>query len=292
MTTGLDYSAGRIPGRAIRSAGHSFAIRYAGTPGRTKNIKAAEYADLVASGVTVWLVYENGINDAMGGFRGGVAAARAARADADAIGYPNGPIFFCADRHLAPGEVGTALTYLDGAASVLGRESVGAYGFSEFINPARDGGRAAFFWQCGSRSAVRPGVHVYQRNNGTAQVGGIKCDINDLLIPIMKGDDMSANDVIGKRPDGTDITIGDALANLYLGAFYGGGGSGSRAVYATVNAINDDLGKVWDTTGAVTAGGASADMYTRLQKVEGKVDELLAAIRALPAGQDPVPVKP
>lgn len=292
MATGLDYSAGRISGRAVRDAGHSFVIRYVGTPGRTKNIKAAEYADLVANGVTVWLVYENGTEDAMGGFRGGVVAAQAARADAAAIGYSTGPIFFCADRHLAPGEVGTALAYLDGAASVLGRGSVGAYGFSEFINPARDGGHAAFFWQCGSRSAVRPGVHVYQRNNGTASVDGIQCDLNDLLIPISEGDDMSANDVIGKRPDGTDITIGDALANLYLGAFYGGGGSGARAVYPTVNAINDDLGKVWDATGTVTAGGASADVYARLQKVEGKVDELLAAIKTLSAGRESVPAKP
>jgi hypothetical protein len=184
LTTGLDYSAGRISGATIRNAGHEFVVRYCGTPGRTKNIIRSEFQDLVAHGVTCWLVYENGTEDALGGFAGGVAAARAARADADAIGYPaGGVIFFCADRHLAAAEVPVALTYLDGAASVLGRGAVGAYGFSEFINPAK-AGRASYFWQCGSRSTVGPGVHIYQRNTEYATVGGIQCDINDLLISI------------------------------------------------------------------------------------------------------------
>jgi hypothetical protein len=184
LTTGLDYSAGRISGSTIRNAGHEFVVRYCGTPGRTKNIIRSEFEDLVAHGVTCWLVYEDGTEDAMGGFGGGVAAARAARADADSLGYPpNGVIFFCADRHLAAGEIPTALAYLDGAASVLGREAVGAYGFSEFINAAK-AGRASYFWQCGSRSTVGAGVHIYQRNTGYVTVGGIQCDLNDLLIPI------------------------------------------------------------------------------------------------------------
>lgn len=187
MATGLDFSAGRISGRTIREAGHAFVVRYCGTPGRTKNIVRSEFQDLVSAGLTCWLVYENDTEDHAGGFNGGVAAARAARADADAIGYPSGGvIFFCADRHLAPAEVPVALAYLDGAASVLGRGAVGAYGFSEFINAAKAQGKAAYFWQCGSRSAVGAGTHIYQRNSGvaTTTLNGVQCDINDLLIPI------------------------------------------------------------------------------------------------------------
>lgn len=237
MATGLDYSAGQIPGAAVRAAGHSFVVRYVGTPGRRKNITAGEYRDLVAAGVTVWLVYENSTEDAMGGFTGGAAAARAARADANAVGYPaGGPIFFCADRHLSQVEIPTGLAYLDGAASVLGKAAVGAYGFSEFINPARSGGHATFFWQCGSRSTVGSGVHLYQRNTGSTNVGGISCDVNDLLAPIL-GDDVSFDDVIGTRPDGSPITAKDALVNVYLGALYGGGDSGPNAVYPSVNRI-------------------------------------------------------
>lgn len=188
MALGLDYSAGRISGRTIRNAGYTFAVRYVGTPGRTKNITRSEFQDLVANGVTTWLVYEHNTEDAVSGFNGGVNAARAARADANNIGYPQGGvIFFCADRHLLAREIPAALAYLDGAASVLGRGAVGAYGFSEFINAAKGRGAAAYYWQCGSRSTVGGGVHIYQRNNGYANVGGIQCDVNDLLIPIGPG---------------------------------------------------------------------------------------------------------
>lgn len=185
MSIGLDYSAGRIPGVAIRAAGIRFVLRYAGTPGRTKNITKPEYADLVGAGVQVLLVHENTINDIQGGFPGGVGAAHAARADADAIGYPpGGVIFFCADRHLSATEIPIGLAYIRGAASVLGQDAVGAYGFSEFVDAVKATGAARWIWQCGSRSTVGPAVHLYQRNTGTTRVNGIDCDINDLLLPI------------------------------------------------------------------------------------------------------------
>jgi hypothetical protein len=55
-------------------------------------------------------------------------------------------------------------------------------------------------------------------------------------------DDVGFDQVIGTRQDGSAITAAEALVNLYLGAFYGGGDSGPHAVYPTVNKIADKVG--------------------------------------------------
>jgi hypothetical protein len=182
--TGLDYSAARLAGGAIRSAGYDFVIRYVGTPGRTKNIAPFEYADLLAAGVAVALVYENVAEDALGGFAAGQGAARAARADADSIGFPaNRPIYFAVDWVATAPQMPAVMAYLDGAASVLGVENVGVYGFQLTIRMAMDGGHAHWFWQCGAISALVPGTHLYQHNNDNTTVSGITCDVNDALAP-------------------------------------------------------------------------------------------------------------
>src|SRR5213080_4861843 len=114
---GLDYSAGRIPGSAIKQAGFDFVIRYVDDPARglsSKHVSPDEFRDLVAAGVTVWLVFEIDINDALGGFNAGVANAKSARAGADWIGYPPGGVIFMAcDEHLTGAQIPTAMAYLD-----------------------------------------------------------------------------------------------------------------------------------------------------------------------------------
>lgn len=45
------------------------------------------------------------------------------------------------------------------------------------------------------------------------------------------------NASVGKRTNGSDVSLKDAILNLYLGAYYGGGDAGERAVYPTVSAI-------------------------------------------------------
>lgn len=184
MTQGLDYSAARLSGSAIRQAGYDFVIRYVGTPGRTKNIAGFEYADLVANGVAVALVYEDGAQDALGGFAAGQASARAARADADSIGFPaNRPIYFAVDWVATAGQMPAVMAYLDGAGDVLGIGQVGVYGFQLTIRTAMDGGHARWLWQCGALDALVPGCHLYQHNNDNTTVSGITCDVNDALAP-------------------------------------------------------------------------------------------------------------
>ena len=127
-----------------------------------------------SAGVKVMLVFEVSTSDPDGGYAQGVAYAQRAKAGADYLGY-KGVIFFCNDRPALP-SVSSWQAYLDGAASVLGKDRIGAYGFKDSLNAAR--GHAVAFWQSGRQSDLVPHAGLYQWNNGSTKVSGITCDIN------------------------------------------------------------------------------------------------------------------
>lgn len=181
----LDYSGGAIRGAAIRAAGYAGAIRYVDTPANAgqKHVRPAEYADLTAAGCQVHLVFEVGTGDMLGGRQAGIANATRAVAGATWVGH-TGLIFMACDMHLTAAQIPTALAYIDGAATVLGTGRTGVYGFTELITAARAGGHGAVFWQCGVNPGSVSGVHLWQRNDGTVQVGGVQCDINEQYQPI------------------------------------------------------------------------------------------------------------
>jgi hypothetical protein len=190
VTYGADYSAGELSPAELDRFGQydiRFLIRYIGWPDNPKCIShyPGRYHALVSSGRMVLLVAELDGMDAAGGYDGGVAMARRALADARSIGYPDSlPIFFCCDGWLASKGISeaTAMSYLDGAASVVGRRRTGAYGFRDFIQAARAGAKAEWLWLAGSPPAdaeVAQGwPHFYQWNGGTIYPGGMAADLN------------------------------------------------------------------------------------------------------------------
>jgi hypothetical protein len=189
---GLDYSAAPIPGSAIRKAGYDFVIRYVDDPAlglRPKHCRAAEYADLVAAGLDVWLVFEQAVTDMLGGYGAGVANARRAQAGARALGH-QGLIFMASDMHLTAAQIPVALQYIRGAESVLGHGATGVYGFWELIDAAITAGVGSAYWQAGIAPAPTDPVHLWQRNDGFVTVGGIQCDVNVLLRPIPGGGEL------------------------------------------------------------------------------------------------------
>jgi hypothetical protein len=205
MSKGLDYSAGTVTGSTIKAAGYDFVIRYVDDPAvvslGSKHCRPAEYQDLVKAGVDVWLVFEVGTTDMLAGKAAGVSHAIRARNGAKALGYPPGRMVFMAcDMHLTPNQIPQALAYLDGAASVLGKSSTGLYAFGEMVDAAINGDHAGAYWQCGHRPGPTRPVHVYQRNDGTTTVGGITCDINELLRPI-PGSSVSGDPTITVEED-------------------------------------------------------------------------------------------
>jgi hypothetical protein len=190
VTYGADYSAGELsPGELDDFTRYDlrFLMRYIGYPDNPKCIShyPGAYQALTGSGRMVLLVIEYETNDPAGGRDAGVAMARRALADADSIGYPARlPIFFCADGWLSLLEipVPTAMDYLDGAASVVGRSRVGAYGFRDFIQAAKAGGHARWLWLAGTApddgELAQGWPHFYQWNGGCIYPGGLEADLD------------------------------------------------------------------------------------------------------------------
>lgn len=179
MSYWLDYSAAKLPGATIKAAGYTGVIRYIDAPNllSTKHTDLNEYRSHIAAGLTVRLVHQGTTTDADSGFQGGVNRATRARAGAEYLGY-TGVIYFTNDRTTLPNP-GVWQAYLDGAASVLGKARVGAYGFNNALNAAV--GHASAFWQAGRRSDLVPHANFWQDNNTQVKVGGITCDRNLVL---------------------------------------------------------------------------------------------------------------
>jgi hypothetical protein len=176
----LDYSVGRLSPTQVRDAGFSGVIRYVTSPDRIgpKHITLGEYRELTEGGVPVLLVYEDGTGDADGGSPAGYTNALRAQAFTRSVGY-TGPVFFCNDRLAVDAAAWRA--YLDGAATVLGIDRVGAYGYRSALELAH--GHAGVFWQCGRRADVLPDVDMWQDNSVFPVVGGVHCDRNEILTP-------------------------------------------------------------------------------------------------------------
>ncbi len=93
-------------------------------------------------------------------------------------------VHLSADSHFNdPNALARVLDCLRGAQSVIGPMARAGYGFLEFIDAARNAGLVDVTWQCGSKSDLRPGVQVYQRNNDNDVIAGVTVDCNDVMAP-------------------------------------------------------------------------------------------------------------
>ncbi len=216
VTYGADYSAAELSPSDLdkfKDFDLRFLIRYIGWPENRKCIShyPGAYERHVGAGRRVLLVAEHLRDDPAGGHAGGVAMARRALKDARSIGYPDHlPIFFCADAWLAEVHIppATAMAYLDGAASVMGRQRTGAYGFRDFIKAAKSGGHARWLWLAGSaptdHEVAEGWPHFYQRNNGRIRPGGVEADLNwaypGVLKAVYNGQPPSGHIVDGHHP--------------------------------------------------------------------------------------------
>jgi hypothetical protein len=290
MTIWADYSAGRPGGAALRAAGFAGVIRYVGTPGHTKNITAAEYADLVAEGLSVLLVYELGTTDWQGGYNAGVANADAAAIDAHNCGIPlSVGIAASVDMHLNASQVPMALNYLRGFQAALGRAQTGAYGFAEFVNAVHAAGTASWLWRCGSAPSAAESTYTtfWQRNAGqtTMTVGGIVCDINDQLNPIGVDDIVTPDDIAavakavwdqqfsGLDPLNNNAQMDSIAARDWLATT----NRWANAAYTEAAAVNGTLPEVQTAILAAlpTAGASMSD--AQVAELEAK---LIAALGA------------
>lgn len=274
---GTDYSAREFSPQELDAFKHvydlRFLMRYIGYPSNPKCIShyPGAFAAHEAAGRTVLLVIENQVYDPRGGYIAGQAMANLALRDARAIGYPeNRPIFFCSDAWLASNgiSVDTAMRYLDGAASVLGADRVGAYGFRDFVVPARQGNHARYIWLAGTAPTdAEVAAHIcdiYQSNQGFISPGTepMQSDLNwaysnpaqMVAGRTQKEDEMAGFWFIGKQSDPSVVAL------LYPnGDLVGVGGSNYPAVMANNGVPKLDVpDEVWaDMVGRLTFEGTT-----------------------------------
>lgn len=214
MATALDFSAAVPSPSAVKAAGHIGAVRYISPPRASwmngKRISKAEVDAYKAHSLGTAAVWQYAAgtaqtSDVMRGYEGGKADALAGAAKLREVGLDGLPIFFACDFDINIAQWnGTARKYFKGACEAIGRERVGIYGHSKVCDWAREDGVIApladgkfLMWATEAWSGgKRPSQAVLFQRAGQKTVGGVECDINDVLyeknwghIPATKADE-------------------------------------------------------------------------------------------------------
>jgi hypothetical protein len=193
MTLATDHSTGgAIIGGSLRKSGLSGGIlRYASVGRGNVNISPAEVRDLQANGIPIGIVCEHESDWIL---RAGVAArVNGSRQITRACGLPDGVIYLAADLDITeggptrPGSAGDrnmqrALTSIEQAAGVVGKDNVGFYG--SFFGIAWLVNRAPWlrwYWQTEAWSMRQRHSHacLFQRAQ-SAHVHGVSVDIDEI----------------------------------------------------------------------------------------------------------------
>jgi hypothetical protein len=177
---GWDYAWWRPTNKQLKDNGVQFVCRYLSYDTTGKNLTKSEYQNLLKQGVAVVLNWEYQTDAALRGKSQGVADAKAAEAQRKAIGAPAAPIYFSCDWDASPGQQAAINAYLDGCASVVGRDRVGVYGSYYVVKRSMEAGKAKWGWctYAWSGGNVYSKAHIYQYQNG---VMGGQADRNKSL---------------------------------------------------------------------------------------------------------------
>jgi hypothetical protein len=145
---GVDYSDARPTPASLVADGYTFVVRYLSYDTSGKNLSSSEADALIAAGLDVAVVWEEGADDALSGYDLGVSDAQAAASQALADGQPSTrPIYFAIDFDATASQQGTIDDYFDGVASVIGLDRTGAYGGYQAISGLFDDGKITWGWQ-------------------------------------------------------------------------------------------------------------------------------------------------
>ena len=133
-----------------------------------KGITKAEYDGYLAAGLSVTLVMETGSQPALRGFAGGQADARAAFAQAAAIGWPaDRPIYFVFEdpTRVAAAQWPALEQYAIGVASIVPVSRIGAYGSAALDDWLIQRGHASYGWAVETWGALTPRINLCQMYN-------------------------------------------------------------------------------------------------------------------------------
>ena len=188
MSTGIDYSFNPHPSvSAMKHAGVQFAGRYiSANPANDangKNLTPPECRALLAAGISIIMVVEEGAAMMLGGHAGGVAAARHADAVVKALGMENMPVYYAADFDATPAQQQPINAFLDGAASVTGRSRVGLYGGYYPVKRALDAGKCKYAWQTIAWSGGQWDTRAHVRQGLSFALDGASVDHDTGMFP-------------------------------------------------------------------------------------------------------------
>src|SRR5581483_10019326 len=182
MTFGVDYAWHGDNGpliKALKAAQVTFVCRYL-SHSSGKNLTLAEAKALSAAGISIIVVWETTADRALAGHAAGAQDARDAAAEAKACGMPDGrPIYFAVDFDASSGQQAAINAYLDGVASVIGKDRSGIYGGCNPVKRALDGGHCRWAWQTyawsGGRWDSRAQLQQYSNDH---TIGGVGLDFD------------------------------------------------------------------------------------------------------------------
>lgn len=182
----LDYSAGRLKGASLKARGVVAVCRYLygdGTNLPNKQLHKDEADDLIANGIGIVSNFEQGTDNAKGGFNQGVTDANLAVKNHKAAGGPDDALIYASVDYNAPESDQPVINdYFKGFASVIGLQRTAAYGGYWVIKRLFDAGLIVAGWQTQAWSGRNydARVQIIQRNAlGYLTIDGVQCDFNE-----------------------------------------------------------------------------------------------------------------
>ena len=224
----------------------------------------SEVSDLQANGIDIVSNWETTGVDALDGFGAGVSDAQQADSVHQSLGGGQAPIYFSLDWDEAPSQDAVVEQYFQGVASVIGLQRTGAYGGYWPLSRLLDASLITWAWQTQAWSGGNTDsrFHILQNNNaGYAYVDGVQCDIDEALVDNfgqwnqptptpgvlmalsdeqqqqlldavldiqtqLRGPGLTGWPQLGQNPQGKNLTVVDALADVkdqVFGTFAQGG---------------------------------------------------------------------
>jgi Domain of unknown function (DUF1906) len=192
---GADYAFSPHPTTAaLKAAGVHFVARYLSSnpvnDTNGKNLLPAEAHALLAAGIKIVVVAEEGAGMMLGGRPAGVSTATHANAVVKAIGMPGIPVYFACDFDAPEGDQPAINAFLDGATQVIGHGRTGLYGGYWPLSRARAAGKASYFWGTiawsGDRWLIQDNPQTFTPHimqGLQMSIGGVSVDVDHSYLP-------------------------------------------------------------------------------------------------------------
>jgi hypothetical protein len=172
---GYDCSWAPPDQQCMKNAGYAFLVRY-GSRDPSKNLTKAELDSALAKGLSVCVVWQEGKTQMTRGNSGGQTDARDADSFVKGLGLAGIPLYFACDYDPPSSDWAKIDAYLDGVASVIGRNRTGGYGGKAFISREFGNGKITWGWQTyawsGSPTQWDSRAQLRQVKNDFARCGG------------------------------------------------------------------------------------------------------------------------